>query len=117
MMIAAWLVAVQALYVARTPTFGCSSAEEISRLQHLHTSGGGFDQELYQQLFQGECVRIEKGKVVEADIEAGNSSLLRVDRRLVPPGYLAPRGDFRVLRPQTRPSAPESNPRTAPPPR
>jgi hypothetical protein len=83
------------LYVANTSTFGCTSIEEIARLQHLRATKPAFQKELVEQVFEGQCVEITKGKVVEGAIEPGDASWLRVDRMIQPPGYVAPLHDFR----------------------
>ena len=98
MMLAALLAASQILYVANTATFGCSSIEEIAKLQRLRPAMKTFQTELYEQIFQGQCVEIAKGKVVEGSIDAGDSSILHVDSRIEPPGFVAPLDDFRKLK-------------------
>ena len=98
MMLGALLAASQILYVANTATFGCSSIEEIAKLQRLRSARKAFQTELYEQIFQGQCVEIAKGKVVEGSIDAGDPSILRVDRRVEPPGFVAPLDDFRKLK-------------------
>jgi len=97
MMLAALFVASQVLYVAHTTTFGCSSIEETAKLQRIRSDAKAFQSELYDQIFQGQCVEITKGKVVEGSIEAGDSSVLRVDRQIQPPGFVAPSHDFQEL--------------------
>jgi hypothetical protein len=97
-MLAALWVASQVLYVANTSTFGCTSIEEIARLQRLRATKPAFQKELVEQLFEGQCVEITKGKVVEGAIEPGDASLLRVDRQIQPPGYIAPLNDFQKLK-------------------
>ena len=97
-MLAALLAASQILYVANTATFGCSSIEEIAKLQRLRSARKAFQTELYEQIFQGQCVEITKGKVVEGSIETSDSSILRVDRQIEPPGFVAPLRDFRKLK-------------------
>jgi hypothetical protein len=89
------LVTSQVIYVANTMTFGCSSIEEIAKLQVIRADRKAFQAQLYEQIFEGQCVEIPKGKVVEGSIEPGDPLLLLVDRRIEPPGYLAPARDFR----------------------
>lgn len=91
------LVASQVLYVADTTTFGCSSIDETARLQRIRSIQKAFEAELYGQIFEGQCVQIDKGKVVEGSIEGSDASVLRVDRQFEPPGFLAPRSDFHRL--------------------
>jgi heme A synthase len=98
MLLAALLVTSQLLYVANTTTFGCSSIEEVAKLQRLRPARKSFQTELYQQIFAGQCVEITKGKVVEGSIQAGDSSILLVDRQIEPPGFLAPLRDFHKLK-------------------
>ena len=97
-MIAALWVASQVLYVANTSTFGCTSIEEVARLQHLRATRPAFQKELLEQIFEGQCVEITKGKVIEGAIEPGDASALRVDREIQPPGYVAPLRDFQKLK-------------------
>jgi hypothetical protein len=92
------LVGSQTLYVANKPTFGCTSIEETANLEHLRSQNRVFRSELYEQMFQGQCVEINRGKVVEGSIAAGNSSLLLIDRQIQPPGFIAPLRDFRRLK-------------------
>jgi hypothetical protein len=91
-------VASQVLYVANTSTFGCTSIEEMSRLRHLRATKPAFQKELVEQIFEGQCVEITKGKLVEGAIEPGDASALRVDREIQPPGYVAPLNDFQKLK-------------------
>jgi hypothetical protein len=90
------------LYEARTSTFGCGSASEVAELQRLRADEKSFQKALYEQIFYGECVALEKGKVVEGSTDATNPSLLLVDRSIIPPGYLAPLADF-DLKPMNKP--------------
>ena len=97
-MLAALWVASQVLYVANAPTFGCTSIEETAKLQHLRGTKPVFQKELVEQIFEGQCVEITQGKVVEGAIEPGESSMLRVDRQIQPPGYVAPLRDFQTMK-------------------
>jgi hypothetical protein len=72
--------------------------DETEKLQRLRPARNAFRTELYEQIFQGQCVEITKGKVVEGSIESGASSLLLIDRRIEPPGFIAPLHDFRKLK-------------------
>jgi hypothetical protein len=102
-LLATVLVAPQTLYVANTTTFGCSSIEEVEKLQRIRPVRKAFQTELYQEIFAGQCVEITKGKVVEGATHAGDSSILLVDRQIEPPGFLAPSHDFRRLKGPTEP--------------
>ena len=99
-------VTSQMLYVANTGTFGCTSIQEIAGLQRIRSDTRAFQKELYEQIFEGQCVEIAKGKVVEGSIEATDPSILRVDRQLQPPGFVAPLRDFDELK---RANAPPRN--------
>jgi heme A synthase len=97
-LLATVLATSQVLYVANTTTFGCSSIQEIAKLQLIRTVTKAFQAELYEQIFEGQCVEIPKGKLVEGSIEPGDSSMLLVDRRIEPPGFVAPLHDFHKLK-------------------
>jgi hypothetical protein len=99
MLATAW-VALQVLYVANSATFGCTSIEETAKLQQLRAARKPFQPELVEQTFEGQCVEIAKGKVVEGAIEPADSSMLRVDRQIQPPGFVAPLHDFRQFKPK-----------------
>jgi hypothetical protein len=98
MLLAALLATSQVLYVADTTTFGCSSLVEVATLQRLRPARQAFQTELYEQIFAGQCVVITRGKVVEGSINAGDSFVLLVDRRIEPPGFMAPLRDFHKLK-------------------
>jgi hypothetical protein len=93
-LLAILVAAAPTLYEAKVMTFGCNSIEEVSDLLHIRPDEKAFQKALYEQIFYGQCVAIEKGKVVEGSVEATNSSMLLVDREILPPGYLAPLDDF-----------------------
>jgi hypothetical protein len=93
MLLATLLVTSQVLYIADTTTFGCTSNTEVTHLEHVRTSRKAFRAELIEQIFQGQCVEIAKGTVVEGAIGADGSILL-VDSRIEPPGFLVPLRDF-----------------------
>jgi hypothetical protein len=98
MLLGTLLVTSQVLYVANTATFGCSSIEEIAKLQLIRSAKKAFQAQLYEQIFEGQCVEIPKGKVVEGSIEPGGSSMLLIDRQIEPPGYVAPLRDFQTFK-------------------
>jgi hypothetical protein len=87
--------AVQMLYQARVPTFGCNSSGEVSALQRVRSDAKAFQQLLYTQAAYGQCITISQGAVFEGTVEAADSSMLRIDARRNPPGYMAPSGDFK----------------------
>jgi hypothetical protein len=96
-LLAVLVVAAQMLYYeAKVTTFGCNSKEEVSELQRIRTDEKAFQTELVQQIFYGQCVEIPKGKLVEGSVDAVDSSMLQVDRQILPPGYLAPLDDFEL---------------------
>jgi hypothetical protein len=88
-LLATVLATSQVLYVANTTTFGCSSIQEIAKLQLIRTVTKAFQAELYEQIL---------GKVVAGSYEPGDSSMLLVDRRIEPPGFVAPLHDFHKLK-------------------
>lgn len=94
--LAIMLAVSPSIYAAKLPTFGCTSDAEVAALQRLRDDAKAFQTELYQQFFNGECVQIAKDEVVEGAIDETNPSLLQVDKRIMPPGYLAPLADFQA---------------------
>ncbi len=90
----ALVAAAPLLYQAKIQSFGCSSTEEVSKLQQMRVDKKAFQTELLQQIFYGQCVAINKGMLVDGSTEVGNPSMLLVDSQIEPPGYLAPLGDF-----------------------
>ncbi len=103
--LAVLIAAAPAYYEAKVMTFGCNSAEEVAELQRLRADENAFGKALYEQVFYGQCVQIEKGKIVEAS--DAPSALLLVDREVLPPGYLAPKADFEA---KTTDAAPAQQP-------
>ncbi len=94
--LAVLVAASQMPYEAKATTFGCSSIEEVSDLQRIRADEKAFRTKLYEQIFLGQCVEIEKGKLVEGSIVSTNSTMLSVDREILPPGYVAPLDDFEL---------------------
>jgi hypothetical protein len=95
--LAAALVAWQGTYyVAKVESFGCTSIEEVLRLQSIRSDKEAFQTALLEKQVYGECVTILKGTLVEGEVEAADSSILRVNRHIEPPGYETPREDFEV---------------------
>jgi hypothetical protein len=96
-LLAVALVASQATYYeAKVTSFGCTSVEEVHRLQSLRSDQKAFQMALVEKQMYGECVTILKGTSVEGSIEASDKSILRVQQRFEPPGYEAPLDDFEV---------------------
>lgn len=95
--ILAVLVASQVTYYeAKVTTFGCTSIEEVHRLQRLRSDRKAFQMALIEQQMHGECVTILKGTLVEGSIESSDKSILRVNKQIEPPGYEAPLDDFEI---------------------
>jgi hypothetical protein len=91
------LVASQVTYYeAKVTTFGCTSIEEVQRLQSLRSDQKAFQMALLGKQMYGECVTILKGTLVEGSIETSNKSILRVNQWIEPPGYEAPLDDFEI---------------------
>lgn len=90
------IAASQTVYEAKATSFGCTSAEEVLNLQRIRADDKAYQIELYQQIFNGQCVEIQKGQVIEGAVDATDSSMLQVDREIEPPGFLAPADDFKV---------------------
>lgn len=95
-MLAFLLVASHTYYAAAVATFGCTSSEEVVELRHLQTNGLPFEKELYGQIFQGQCVNIPKGTIVEGSVRKEDPQMLVIDRQIIPPGYIAPLADFEL---------------------
>jgi hypothetical protein len=96
MIFAALITASPLLYVATVTTFGCTSIDEITKLQSIRLERKAFQTELYEQIFDGQCIEIARGTLVEGSIEIRNSSMLLVDRQIEPPGFEAPLRDFKL---------------------
>jgi hypothetical protein len=96
-LLAALLVASQITYYeAKVTTFGCTSMEEVHRLQGLRSDQKAFQMALLEKQIYGECVAIMEGTLVEGSIEATDDSILRVQQHTQPPGYEAPLDDFKI---------------------
>ena len=91
------LVASQLTYYeAKVTSFGCTSIEEVHRLQSLRSDQKAFQMALLEKQMYGECVTILKGTLVQGSIETSDKSILRVNQQVEPPGYEAPLADFEV---------------------
>ncbi len=96
MILAVFLIASQSFFEAKLNTFGCTSSEEVLKLQQIRHDEKTFRTELLQQIFYGECVEISKNAIVEGSPDNDDSSMLLVDREIEPPGYIAPSDNFEV---------------------
>ena len=97
LILATVLVASQMTYYeAKVTTFGCTSIEEVSRLQTIRSDQKAFHMALLEKQMYGECVTILQGTLVQGSVEDTNKSILRVNQQIEPPGYEAPRDDFEV---------------------
>ena len=83
-------------YEAKVTTFGCTSIEEVSRLQTIRSDQKAFQMALLEKQMYGECVTILPGTLVQGSVEDTNKSILRVNQQIEPPGYEAPRDDFEI---------------------
>lgn len=98
MIVAVLVFVLQTLYQAKVSTFGCTSTGEVAELQSIRSDTEAFQKRLYAQVAYGQCIAISKGAVVEGTIETADSSVLLINARLDPPGYLVPRGDFKPVK-------------------
>ena len=97
LILAVVLVASQMTYYeAKVMSFGCTSMQEVHRLQSIRSDQKAFQMALLEKQIYGECVTILKGTVVEGSIETNDKSVLRVNGQVEPPGYEAPRDDFEI---------------------
>jgi hypothetical protein len=95
--VAVVLVASQMTYYeAKVTSFGCTSIEDVSRLQRLRSDQKAFQAALLEKQIYGECVAILKGTLVEGVVETSDTSILRVNMEVDPPGYEAPKDDFEI---------------------
>jgi hypothetical protein len=100
--LAVLVFAFQMLYQAQAPTFGCTSSAEISELQSVRSDAEAFQQLLYAQVAYGQCIMISQGAVVEGTIDSTDTSVLLINAEIDPPGYVVPRGDFKLAAPPSR---------------
>jgi hypothetical protein len=96
-LLALLLAALQPRYEARVLTYGCNSTAEMRELRRLRGDPRAFKEHLIRQTAYGQCIGIGQGTVVEGTIEAADSTVLRIEARQSPPGYMAPAEDFRLL--------------------
>lgn len=81
-------------YEAKVNSFGCSSVEAVSQLKKVRSDDAAFEAALTDKQSNGDCVVILKGTQVQGSPEAADSSILRVNAQIEPPGYEAPAEDF-----------------------
>jgi hypothetical protein len=84
-----------AMYLARVPTYGCSSREQVVTLQNVRADAPTFQRLLTEQVAHGQCVTIPPGAEVEGSHPDSASSTLLVNAKSDPPGYVVPMGDFK----------------------
>src|SRR5215475_5273296 len=97
LLLALTLIASQTTYYeAKVVSFGCTSTDAVSQLQKVRSDQKDFQMALIEKQNYGECVTSLKGTVVQGSIEAADSSILRVNQDVAPPGYEAPRDDFEI---------------------
>ncbi len=82
-------------YEAKVETFGCTSTTELSDLQRIRSDTKAFRARLIEQIFQGQCLPIKQGSVVDGLLDDADPSVLRVGRQVAPPGFMAPIDDFK----------------------
>ena len=91
------LVASQLTYYeAKVVSFGCTSIEEVHRLQSLRSDQKAFQMALLEKQIYGECVTILKGTLVQGSVETSDKAILRMNQQIEPPGYEAPLDDFEI---------------------
>jgi hypothetical protein len=83
-------------YEAKVATLGCTSIDAVSQLQKVRSDQKAFQAALMEKQIYGECVAILKGTLVQGSVEGADSSILRVNQEIDPPGYEAPRDDFEI---------------------
>lgn len=83
-------------YEAKVTTFGCTSIDAVSQLRKVRSDPKAFQLALVEKQMYGECVTILKGTLVQGSVEAADSSILRVNQAIEPPGYEAPGEDFEM---------------------
>ena len=83
-------------YEAKVTSFGCTSIDAVSQLQSVRSDQKAFQTALLEKQMYGECVTILQGTIVQGSVEGADSSILRVNQEVAPPGYEAPRDDFEI---------------------
>jgi hypothetical protein len=93
--VAVVVLASLTLYEAQVASFGCNSTAEVSKLQTVRSDAQAFQRLLTAQVAYGQCVTIPKGAIVEGSIPDTESSVLLINVKSDPPGYIVPLKDFR----------------------
>ena len=73
-------------------------------MQSIRADPKALQMALLKKQFEGQCVMVLKGTLVEGSIEDADNSILRVNERVDPPGYEAPREDFELKAVEHQPS-------------
>ena len=107
--------AAPVLYEARVPTFGCNSTAEVANLLKIRADQKAFQGALYEQIFAGQCVPIDRGSVVEGTVDGSDPTVLRVGAKIDPPGYMAPLNDFKPKAADKAAAPKDAGPAEAPP--
>jgi len=90
------LVAASAtMYLAKAPTYGCSSRPQVVELQNVRADAPTFQRMLTEQVAYGQCVTIPLGAEVEGSNADAETSTLLVNSKSDPPGYVVPLSDFK----------------------
>jgi hypothetical protein len=94
---AAVLSAAAAIYLAKSPSYGCSSRAQVVKLQSVRgdSKAPEFQRMLTEQVAYGQCVTIPMGAEVEGTNADAETSTMLVNSRGDPPGYVVPLGDFK----------------------
>jgi hypothetical protein len=85
-----------AFYQAQVPSYGCTSSAEVAKLQSIRTDNKAFQMHLLERVFNGECIVVTRGAVVEGAVEKADATVLRIQAKSDPPGYMAPAADFKA---------------------
>jgi hypothetical protein len=87
--------AAAAAYVAKVPSFGCSSRAQVFKLQSVRSDAQAFQRLLTEQVAYGQCVTIPRGAEVEGSKPDTDTSTLLINAKSDPPGYVVPLDDFK----------------------
>jgi hypothetical protein len=83
-------------YEAKVTSYGCLSIKEVHELQGMRADVKAFQMAFVRKQVAGQCVTILKGTTVGGAVESADTSILRVNKRVQPPGYEAPLEDFKL---------------------
>ena len=89
------LAASPMLYEAQVPTFGCTSGQDVAKLEAVRADAQAFGQLFTSQVAYGQCVTIPRGAVVDGTAADADAGTLLVNARNDPPGYIVPSKDFK----------------------